>query len=161
MEQEAEEEDDAMMVVVSEVHMEATPPTVSVMGDLCELLICPTEEGNAAEYRNQAGDHELHCSRFTFYDDPPCVLQHSGRADDDDSAAETNPLLITSAKECIAVDAEGDLVVPRRPKPPDGDHIQRCAKRPRSCPAGTITILHTVKSNLPSVGLQVSSLDSV
>jgi hypothetical protein len=85
-----------------------------------------------------AAGGELHLSRFPLYAFDEAVVEgaedYSGTKEEEEG-------------EVACVDDEGDLVVPRRGA--------RCTARRQRRPTAVVTLLHTLRSTLPAVGLQV------
>jgi hypothetical protein len=89
---------------------------------------------------DEAAGGELHLSRFPLYAldeaDVEGAEDYSGTEEEEEEGGET-----------ACVDDEGDLVVPRRGA--------RCTARRQRRPTAVVTLLHTLRSTLPAVGLQV------
>jgi hypothetical protein len=120
-----EVDDDDVEWLVSEVHMVHEIPAAA-----------------AGEDAPAAGG-ALHLSRFPLYAfdeaDVEGVEDYSGTEEEEEEE---------ERGEVACVDDEGDLVVPRR--------SARCtAPRRQRRPTAVVTLLHTLRSTLPAVGLQV------
>lgn len=117
--------------VVSEVHM--------VLPEL------PPEETSETRIDGEP----IYISRFPFYANDRSSL------DEGEGGGHTSEEEGREGAPAIQVDEEGDIIVPRR-KP---SRTRRRGGRQRETrrQAGAITILHTLRSSLPSVGLQVQT----